>query len=171
MRNLVNFIFESNIQELKELLINNINKLSIEDEKLIHKLTRLSSKAVYENILKWLDYSGLGKLKDTIMAKLEFLDIIEDLENIYSNHFNNDDSGMITFDDIINGTDIYDLILSKTKNTNITKDVLFELSNFQMSIASITKGPFEILMQLFLSDIKKDNSGKADVNYKYGEME
>ena len=106
MRNLVNFIFESNIQELKELLINNINKLSIEDEKLIHKLTRLSSKAVYENILKWLDYSGLGKLKDTVMAKLEFLDIIEDLENIYSNHFNNDDSGMITFDDIINGTDI-----------------------------------------------------------------
>ncbi len=105
------------------------------------------------------------------MAKLEFLDIIEDLENIYSNHFNNDDSGMITFDDIINGTDIYDLILSKTKNTNITKDVLFELSNFQMSIASITKGPFEILMQLFLSDIKKYNIGKADINDKYGEME
>lgn len=105
------------------------------------------------------------------MAKLEFLDIIEDLENIYSNHFNNDDSGMITFDDIINGTDIYDLILSKTKNTNITKDVLFELSNFQMSVASITKGPFEILMQLFLSDIKKYNIGKADVNDKYGEME
>ena len=171
MRNLVNFIFESNIQELKDLLINNINKLSDEDEKLIRKLTRLSSKAVYENILKWLDYSGLGKLKDTIMAKLEFLDIIEDLENIYSNHFNNDDSGMITFDDIINGTDIYDLILSKTKNTNITKDVLFELSNFQMSIASITKGPFEILMQLFLSDIKKYNIGKADINDKYGEME
>ena len=55
MRNLVNFIFESNIQELKDLLINNINKLSDEDEKLIRKLTRLSSKAVYENILKWLD--------------------------------------------------------------------------------------------------------------------
>ena len=171
MQNLVNFIFESNIQELKDLLINNINKLSIEDEKLIRKLTRLSSSAVYALSVIWLDYSSLDKLKDTVMAKLEFLDIIEDLENIYSNHFNNDDSGMITFDDIINGTDIYDLILSKTKNTNITKDVLFELSNFQMSIASITKGPFEILMQLFLSDIKKYNIGKADINDKYGEME
>ena len=39
-----------------------------------------------------------------------------------------------------------------------------------MSIASITKGPFEILMQLFLSDIKKYNIGKADINDKYGHL-
>ena len=125
MQNLVNFIFESNIQELKDLLINNINKLSIEDEKLIRKLTRLSSKAVYENILKWLDYSGLDKLKDTIMAKLEFLDIIEDLENAEIKPENEEEKRIV--EEEVAGDNVQEKTEDNEKDTENTVDKVTEI--------------------------------------------
>ena len=115
-----------------------------------------------------LEFVGLGYAQKTILQKINAYDNLPEFINMYANN-----DKLPSSIDLIQGNNIYDLIFKdKESDREITKDInkelIEDLADLTLSKNSITKGNYEILTQLFLKDINKDNknyeSKHGDIN-------
>lgn len=168
MNSLRTYIFESDdIQTLKSVIISDIKNLDSDDEddvKLIKRISNVLANAnvSQDGILNKISSSGLGFMQNFLLRSFEHHNQLIEVAKLLE-----DDDNLISSKELVTGDrekNIYDLI----SKYNLSSDLLKELSRTKGSSDNINKGDYEVLSQLFLKDITKDNkpaSGKnGDIN-------
>jgi len=162
MKRFIQYIQESGLKELKDIIINSLDSL---DEKTLHRIINIINSINYkeEDIDKVFKQLGLFGSKDGI------LNIISKFNSTESTNFlniilSNDDKSKFSNEEFIHNNNIFDLIISKNKN--LSKESLLKIAEYDKK-SGTQIGKFEILCTLFLKDIKLD--GKSDV--KAGNIE
>lgn len=172
MKNLKDIVNEAIALELKQKLVDIINSDLLTD-KTAKKMISIANE-ISPEMKKIIDdmmiHKGIEDVSKTIIRILNDYDEYELLSKLTT-----DNSISFTSNEFINNTNIYNLIISKYPT--IEKDCLKELSALNNSKHSITRGMFEIIVQLFLSDIADKNDSKnspighGDVNTLYHTIE
>lgn len=174
MKHLKEYFLESKeiqeIQDLKNRIKNEIDKTDETYLTLLQKINKLLSSKGLDNKLftDRLEFVGLGYAQKTILQKINAYDNLPEFINMYANN-----DKLPSSIDLIKGNNIYDLIFKDNESDreitkDINKELIEDLADLTLSKNSITKGNYEILTQLFLKDINKDNKnyeGKhGDIN-------
>lgn len=168
MNSLRTYIFESDdIETLKSVIISDIKNLDSDDEddvKLIKRISNVLANAnvSQDGILNKISSSGLRFMQNFLLRSFEHNNQLVEVAKLLE-----DDDNLISSKELITGDrekNIYDLM----SKYNLNIDLLKELSTTKGSSNNVNKGDFEVLSQLFLKDITKDNkptSGKnGDIN-------
>ena len=161
MKSIKDLIYEaSGEDQLKDYIIAQLNVVSIE---------------VLEKIKSLLDREGLtGEVVDEFFRKKGLddcsdliLSIFNDCGDIQclSDHIHNPIK--ISSKDLASNNNLYDLLKPYVKLKTLHK-----LTNFRPSKNTVARGPYEVILDLFLRDITDCNVGHADVNTnELGEIE
>lgn len=159
------YTFESKeFQDLKNHIKKEIDKTDETYLALLQKINKLlSSKGLDGKLFNdRLEFVGLKYAQKTILQKINAYDNLPEFINMYANV-----EQLPSSIDLINGNNIYKLISDREITKDINKELIDDLADLTLSKNSITKGNYEILTQLFLKDINKENKNYAD---KHGDI-
>lgn len=164
MKHLLNFIFESDdLKDLKTHIKKEVDQTDEAHEKLLVKVDKMLnqrglSREVFE---KTLDKNGLSFCYKALLRTIDYYDSVPEFIQMY-----NDPDSMIKTETLLENNDIYELF-NNVNNIKFDKDLIKELAFTELSSKNISKGKFEILSQLFLSDI---NEGNKNYDGKSGDI-
>lgn len=165
MKDLKEIMLEAIDASLKQKLIDIINS-DILDDKTARKMLNTASvmsPELQKKIDDMMAQKGISDVTKMISRILKEYDEFDLLANIANGEF-----PLISEEEFINGTNIYDLI--HRKYPTIEKACLEELAALQPSKNSITRGLFEIIVQLFLADVANDNNSKNSSGGGHGDV-
>ena len=160
MKNIKDLIYESQTSQLIDYIINQLNTVDIS---VLEKIKSLLDKEGLNGELvdEFFKKKGLDDCQDLILSIFHDCGDIQCLSNQIHNPI------QLTSSDLLNHNNIYDLLKSSVKQKTLQK-----LTNFRPAKNTVARGPYEVILDLFLLDITDGNIGHADVNtVNLGEIE
>lgn len=161
---LIEYIFESDINDLKKHIKQEVDNTDKDHEQLLKKIDKmLSTKGLSrEQFTNRLTEVGLGYAEKTLIQKINSYDNLPEFIAMY-----NDIEKLPSIADLLKANNIYELF----GGFKIEKDLLKELGDLELASGGINKGKFEILTQLFIKDINTNNKNyKSDSIWKSGDI-
>lgn len=197
MKRLLEYIFESNIEELKQQIIDKIKNYQESDNKDLLYIINKKLNIKKSDFDKWtkeigdyLSNRGLKKNANDIIQKIKHYNCLDICYNAF-NKINNDNSLVFTSDKILSNEEkepeIFNLInkyvYSVNPNINDSdydkkefKSLLDDLANYTPKGSKTTIGKMEILCSMFLQDLNSNNNASdgfptCDINCNKNRLE
>lgn len=155
MKVLQNILYESmGDKQLKDYIITYLNTTDVDPEVLEKIKSLLDRSGLDNNMVE--DFFRRKGLDDCYEFILSIFSECGDMESI-SNHIKNPIN--ISSSDLVKHNNIYKLLTPYVKQKTLDK-----LTNYRPAKNNIARGPYEIILDIFLNDITDKNTGVADVN-------
>lgn len=155
MQRLVQHIFESNMDDMKDFISKTI--IDTEDENVIKRIYDILIKSGFDTkvIDKFLEDRAIDDAKKMILSAFESNSNLSEFFKLCNGEIN-----LPTASELVSNTNIYDVF----GNLGFDKETLVDLATTNPPRNSIARGWYEILSQIFLKDLTLENKGKGDVN-------
>ena len=158
MKHLLDYFFESeNLKDLKDKIKDELDSL---DEATLKKIIKIINSINFEKDKFDEHLQSLG-LKSCTNELYRLIDTFDEEESKAIFTAIIDNKYKFSVDEFIKGHNIYNLIISKNKDIN--KESLEQIG-LMTPKGNVNKGEFEVLSQMFMQDITKENTGHNDVN-------
>lgn len=165
MKQILTYLLEQDLNDLKDQIKDKLDSL---DESTLKKIIKIINNMNFDK-----------KQFDQKLTEIGLGNCINDLYRLVNDEFSEDESSeffkaiiddkyKFSPEEFISHNNIYKLI--QEKNPNISLESLQKIA-FMPTKANVNKGDFEVLTQIFMRGIKKENAGHNDINNDKYEFE